>query len=127
MKKRILIVEDNHDLRRVVKIFLEESGFETIEAESIKEALKKCAHEQPHLIILDLYLTNELGLDVSSEIAKDPAYYGIPKIIAVSGTVGGELVKTSDFRKQYNIDMFIKKPFDLSELVSGIKLLLQGN
>lgn len=125
MKKRILIVDDNEDLRRVIKIYFSEAGYDIFEAANIKDALKTCSGEQPHLILLDFYLTGEFGLDIAHTIADDPAYYGCPKIIGISGTIGGEMVKSEDFRKQNKIDCFIKKPFDFNELINKVKQILK--
>lgn len=125
MKKRILVIDDNEDLRHVTRVFLEQAGMEVLEAESNKETLKICAHEQPHLLVMDIYLGSELSLDAAVEIAKDPEYYGKPKIIAVSGTIGGELIKSKSFLEENHIDCFLKKPFDFNELIDKINEFLQ--
>ena len=124
MKKRILVIDDNDDLRHVTRVFLEEAGMEVLEAASNKETLRICAHEQPHLLVMDIYLGNELSLDAAVEIFKDPQLYGRPKIIAVSGTIGGELIKSKAFLAENHIDYFLKKPFDFNELVDKINEFL---
>lgn len=125
MNKRVLVIDDNEDLRHVTRVFLEQAGMEVFEAGSNKETLNVCAHEQPHLLIMDIYLGSELSLDAAVEISRDPEYYGKPKIIAVSGTIGGELIKSQAFLDENHIDCFLKKPFDFNVLIDKINELLQ--
>ena len=125
MKKRILVIDDNEDLRHVTRVFLEQAGMEVLESKNNKETLQICSQQQVHLLVMDVFLGNELSLDAALEMAKDPAYYGRPKIIAVSGTIGGELIKSKSFLVENHIDCFLKKPFHFNELVDKINELLQ--
>ena len=124
MKKRVLIVEDYVGFRKVLKDFLETQNMEVSEASSLKDALKLCSFQFFHLILLDIYLGGELGLDLALTISKDILLYGKPRIIVMSGSLGGEIVKTSDFKEEYSIDLFLKKPFELADLKFHINQLL---
>ncbi|EKD28462.1 MAG: two-component system regulatory protein, OmpR family [uncultured bacterium] len=126
MKKRVLIVEDIEDLRKILRTFLEEEGFEVYEASNCADALKICANFQPHILILDVYLQGELGIDIAATVARDRSYYGSPKVIAVSGTIGGAWVQSEEFMKENNIDVFMKKPINYIDLMATVKSLLNS-
>ena len=55
-KKKILIVDDNSDLRRLLALFLKSSGYDTVEAATGLEALKQARANRPHLILMDLFM-----------------------------------------------------------------------
>ena len=124
MRKHVLIVEDDASFRKILKDSFENENADVSEASSIKEALTLCSSNAFHLILLDVYLGGELGLDLAVAISKDNVLYGKPRIIAMSGTLGGELVKSPEFKEEYRIDLFVKKPFDLKDLKFHIKQLL---
>ena len=62
MKKKILVVDDDPDILKVVSAFLELEGFEVTTAQSLKEAKELFSSFEPNLIILDIMLPDENGL-----------------------------------------------------------------
>jgi DNA-binding response OmpR family regulator len=123
MKKRVLIVEDDVSFRRLLKDFLEAGSMEIFEASMLKDALHLCSSNLFHLILLDLYLGSELGLDLALAISKNHLLYGKPRIIAMSGSLGGEMVDSFKLKEEHRIDLFLKKPFDLIDLKFHIQQL----
>jgi two-component system, cell cycle response regulator DivK len=89
MAKSVLLVDDNEDLRHIVRSVLSFSGYEILEAESGSEAIKKAASAQPHVILLDLDLPDINGIDVARSIKRNQRSTHIP-IIACSAFSSAE-------------------------------------
>lgn len=83
--KRILVVEDDTDLRRLYRLTLTLAGYQVDDAADGLEALRRLESEPPALVILDLKLPDMSGLAVRQEIAAHAATRDIP-IIIVTGT-----------------------------------------
>jgi len=82
MKKRILIIEDEVQLRMVYKVKLEEAGYEVFEYMTGKEGLAGMKENRPDLIILDIMLPGGMnGFDVLEQLQNNPDLKNIPVII----------------------------------------------
>jgi DNA-binding NtrC family response regulator len=119
-KKNILLVDDDDDVREFLTTFFEEKGYETIEAENGTKAKQIVDETRPDLIISDLLLPGEHGLDVIRYI-KDK--YFLP-VIAISGIYSKEEIE-SDIEEMY-IDGFIKKPIDTVLLTNLVENVFDG-
>lgn len=113
--KKILLIEDDDDVREFLFTFLKESGYQIIEVENGARAREKIDLEKPDLIISDLLLPGEHGLEVIKYI-KDK--YFLP-VIAISGIYSLEEIE-KDMEELY-IDGFIKKPVDTALLTETIE------
>ena len=114
-KNNIIIIEDDADVREFLSTFLKEKGYHIIEAENGAEAKKIIAGKQPDLVISDLLLPGEHGLEVIKFIKDN---YFLP-VIAISGIYSeNEIAK--DIEELY-IDGFIKKPIDTVKLMDAIE------
>ncbi len=80
-KSRILIVEDNSDVRRLMALVLGRSGYEVVEAATGTEALDQTRATHPDLIIMDLSIPKMTGDEVTACIKADPATRNIPIIV----------------------------------------------
>jgi len=114
MKKSILVVDDEPDVRQSVKMILEMNGFDVIEAVDGNDCLRKLNENKPDLILLDIMMPGKPVSEIVKEI-KDV------KIAFMS------VVRISDARKrglciQDNIVDFLQKPFNVSDLVERVKL-----
>jgi len=94
MPKKILIVEDNEDLRRMLVSMLQLSNYEVSEAATGIEALEKVVSAEPNLIVLDLELPDLCGVAVAQAIRENPSTTGIP-IIGWSAYIGWEYRKAA--------------------------------
>ena len=124
-RPKILIVEDEPSLRESISLYLQEKNMDVLEAESVQDAFRMVEREAPHAVLLDIYLGKELGLDLAIRIAESEILFRKPKILLMSGTVGGELLKTQQFRLDNQVDGFIKKPFALDELEFELVTILK--
>jgi len=119
-KNLILIVDDEEEIRLLLKEFLENKGFEVLVAEDGQKALELAEKHIPDLIITDLLLPKEHGINVMHEI-KDRFF--IP-IIAISG-----IYKKDEIKEKIDdiyLDGFYEKPLNLGKLFKGIQAILNG-
>ena len=109
---KILIIEDNPDVRENVAEILELSGYRVSTAENGKIGVQLASKEQPNLIICDVMMPELDGFGVLHILSKNPKTDSIPFIFL---TAKAEKV---DFRKGMNLgaDDYITKPFDHKEL-----------
>ena len=116
MKKQVLVLDDDHGVRRFLSRVLDHLGLEASESGDIQDALSKCTDKKFDLIILDYNLSNdEIGWEVARAVRKNEKLYGAPKIIGISGTVDIDIVETLGFSSE-DFDAFLPKPFIMAEL-----------
>ncbi len=114
--KKILVVDDEPDIRETIKAILESRGYEVVSASNADECLAMVRREMPDLILLDIMMPGTPVSEVVKQI-KDV------KIVFMS------VVRISEARKngltaQANIIDFIQKPFDVGDLIGRIELIL---
>ena len=90
MSKRILVVEDQPDSRRIIRDMLAHTGYEIIEAEDGEQALAAIAKQRPDLILMDVQLPIMDGYTATSRIKSDPALRSIPIIAVTSYALVGQ-------------------------------------
>jgi CheY-like chemotaxis protein len=90
MTKRVLVVDDEADVRRFLIAVLEKRGHETLTAADGREAFEIVEREHPDLVILDLQMPDQSGTDFYRRLAKHKALQDTP-IIVVSGLAGRHL------------------------------------
>jgi len=118
MKYRILIIDDEEDMRHLTQMYLENSGFECIQAAGGLAAYKILQTEKMDLILLDIMMPEEDGFQVCQRIREN---YDIP-IIFLSAK-GEEWDKVRAF--QLGGDDYIVKPFSPGEMVARIQAVLR--
>ena len=118
---KVLIVEDDIDIRELISFFMEKEGYEVLEASDGVTGLKLAKTYHPHIIILDLMLPNLDGKSFAQMIKKSDEKYGDPKIIMLTAKTDIEDVLSG---LEVGADDYMKKPFDPRELVLRVKKLL---
>ena len=117
-RRRILIVEDDEDLRHLFRIALTLEGFDVEEAGDGLEALRRLDHAPPDLVVLDLMLPFVGGAVVLQEIASQVFTRDIPVVIITGSTADLSDLKAS---------CVLRKPFAPGELVQTVReCLLKG-
>ena len=118
---RVLIVDDEEEVRLSVGEFLETKGFVIAEAGDGEEALAKAFTEKPDLILLDLRLPKVDGYQVCQTLKGNPITSVIPIIMITALNTTPQKVKGIEF----GADDYVEKPFDLEELSARIKMVMR--
>src|SRR5690348_7811367 len=106
MSKRILVVEDQADSRRIIRDMLASTEYEVIEAENGEEALAAIAKQRPDLILMDVQLPIMDGYTATRRIKADPVLRSIPIIAVTSFALDGE----EKIAKAAGCDDYVPKP-----------------
>jgi len=119
-QKKILVVDDEIAMTKVVEIRLRAAGYDVVLAHDGQEGLEKAKTENPDLMILDLMLPKMDGFKVCGLLKSDARYKKIPIIIYTAR------VQDSDQQlgKEVGADAYITKPFDPQVLLGKVKELL---
>jgi len=120
-KKRILVVDDEPDVRDVLRIVLEAEGYEVSEAKDGEEAVEMISKRPPDLIILDFMMPKLNGPEVCRIVKKDILLRHIPIVMLTGRGELSDKVKGIDA----GADDYIVKPFEPTELVARIKMVLR--
>jgi CheY-like chemotaxis protein len=129
MAKRVLVVDDEQDVRVFMKTLLETNGYKPVAAEDGKQGLEMARAKKPALIILDIMMPKESGIFMYRELKKDPDLKEVP-VIMVSA-----LSKKTFFHSQQVLDeyeggqmeqptAYIEKPPEAEELLEAIRKIL---
>jgi len=121
LKKRILVIDDDSSILKLVTDLLTEEGFGVIAASCGEEGIKKVHQSKPNLVILDLRLPDMDGFQICQTLKKDKSVSNIPIIMltvksAKSSTVAG---------LEMGADDYIVKPFNQEELIARVKTVLR--
>ena len=119
MKEKILIIEDEEELVKGLKLNLVFEGYEVIWALDGEEGLKKALKEAPDLILLDIMLPKKDGLDVCQELRRQNVTIPIVMLTAK----GEEIDKVVGL--EIGADDYITKPFSVRELMARLKAHLR--
>ncbi|MEO0238846.1 MAG: response regulator [candidate division WOR-3 bacterium] len=116
---RILLVDDEPDIRAVYGEMLRREGYDVVTAENAEEALYKISTEQVDLVILDIKMKGKSGLEVLESLEKEKKKKDIPVILFTA---------YSSYQDEYTAwfaDAYVVKSGDPTELKNEIKKLLQ--
>ncbi|MBC8249813.1 MAG: response regulator [Anaerolineales bacterium] len=131
-KPRILVVDDNRALVRVIEGILQKEGFGVLTAFDGVEGLRKAREEKPALIILDIIMPEMDGYEICRQLQSDPDTAAIPVLML---TVKGRLdVSSAEDERRFNAHVeervagfeagaleFLTKPVTAKELVKRVK------
>lgn len=120
--KTILVVDDEADIRGLVKRVLAAKGHRIVEADRGRVALRLIKEHTPDLILLDAMLPEIHGFDLARRIKGSERYGTIP-IIMLSAVYRGPQIG-ADLRSTYGIEDYLEKPFRIAELVARVEALL---
>jgi len=119
-KKKILIADDNENIRDALTYLLEDEGYSLSMAKDGSDALKKAREFLPDILFLDIMMPEMNGYEVCRVIKNDPALKGIYVIML---TAKGQVAE-QERGKEVGADEYIVKPFSPMEILSKIKNIL---
>ena len=118
---RILIVDDDQDIARILRFRLQKKGFECVLAANGQEALDKIDTHHPDLVLLDVMMPKMDGFTACREIRKRNAWCRVPVIML---TAKGDIAdKVSGIGE--GADDYIVKPFEFEELLARVQMILR--
>lgn len=118
---KILLVEDNDEIRELLKVALTLKDFDVLEAVNGQEAIAKMAENHPDLVILDLILPDMDGMDICKRWKENTATKDTPVLMVTGRTRISDRV----MGLETGADDYIVKPFDTLELLARVKVLLR--
>ena len=121
MPSRVLIVEDEPDIRDLLAFHLERDGYQIATAATGTEALRQAARERPDLIVLDLMLPELDGREVCRRVRQDPATAAVPVIMLTAR--GDEVDRVVGL--ELGADDYVVKPFSPREFLARVRAVLR--
>ena len=121
MSKKILLIEDEPDIRKTLEYNLSREGYGVISTSSLAEGRNSLESNSFSLILLDLMLPDGSGLDLCREIKSDKIFSSIPIIILTAKD--DEVDKVVGF--ELGADDYVTKPFSVRELILRVKAVLK--
>jgi len=121
VKRTILVVEDEKDIRDLLRFHLEQEGYTVREADSGEAALAQVAAERPAMIVLDLMLPGTDGLEVCRRLRTAEATHAVPVIMLTARAAEVDRV----LGLELGADDYMTKPFSPRELVARVKAVLR--
>ncbi|PCJ62877.1 MAG: hypothetical protein COA79_01755 [Planctomycetota bacterium] len=121
MSVKILIADDDNDIRELIKNILILEDYIILEAANGDEALKILDQQEVNLLITDIFMPKMSGIELAVKIK---AHYANLKILGITG--GGNFVSSDQVKMMSNdfFTSFLKKPFEYTELIEKVKELL---
>ncbi len=129
MSKKVLIVDDDPDVRLFNATVVEESGFIPVEAENGEQGLKMVKEETPDLVILDVLMPRQSGIRLYRELKTDSSLKNV-KVIMLSGVAKRTFLRSQKALTEFGGDkvpepeIYIEKPVEPEELAEAIKKML---
>jgi len=121
IRQKVLVVEDEGDIRELIRYNLSQEGFAVEEAADGAEALDRIDRRLPDLLLLDLMLPRMSGLELCRRLRSEPATASLPIIILTAR--GAEVDRV--LRLELGADDYVVKPFSPRELVARVKAVLR--
>ena len=119
MSEKILVADDEQEIRNLLDHFLKGQGYEVVLASDGNQALKLAAEENPQVIILDIKMPGLDGLEVCKRLKEKEQTKLIP-VIVITGFGDNKMAALN-----IGADDFVNKPFDMAEISSRVKSALR--
>lgn len=121
MAQTILIVDDDREIVRLVRAYLEQAGFRVIEAYDAASALRLIGAERPDLLVLDLMLPDRDGLDLARSLRADPKTAQLPIVMLTARVEDTDRIVGLEL----GADDYVTKPFNPREVVARVRAVLR--
>lgn len=120
-KHRVLLLEDDDDLRDLMASLLKHEGFDVVSTGRGEEAVRFAAKHSPDAAVVDIALPDMSGWEVCRKLKSDPQTTGIVLVV-----LSGKISKTDvPLMKQFEVTHMIRKPFDVENLGPVLRSLLK--
>lgn len=122
MPKKILAVDDERHIVRLVEVNLQRAGYEVVTAYDGREALEKVKAENPDLVVLDVMMPFMDGFEVLKNLKADPSTAEIPVIMLTAKAQDADVFRGW----QSGVDCYLTKPFNPMELLTFVKRIFDS-
>src|SRR3712207_4230753 len=119
---RIVVADDDADVRMLVALKLESSGHDVVAVENGAVAVEQCQAVRPDLVVLDLMMPGMSGIEACRAIRSDPSIAATPVILLTARAQSVDV----DAGIAAGADEYVTKPFSPRELASRVDILLAG-
>jgi two-component system alkaline phosphatase synthesis response regulator PhoP len=121
MAQRILVVDDDREIVRMVRAYLERAGYSVLTTYDGATALSTIRHERPDLVVLDVMLPDADGWSITRTLRTDPKLAALPIIMLTARVEDADKI----IGLELGADDYITKPFNAREVVARIRSLLR--
>ena len=121
MAEMVMVIEDEKEIRELIRYNLERAGFRIQMVSDGEEALQRLFASRPDAVVLDLMLPGRSGLEVLREVREEPSTRDLPVLVLTARSA--EMDKLLGF--EHGADDYLTKPFSPRELVARLKALLR--
>ncbi len=121
MAQRILVVDDDAQIARLVRTYLEKSGFAVLTAANGEDALHLIRSEKPDLVVLDLMLPDRDGWEITRIVRRDETLKALPIIMLTARVEDTDRIVGLEL----GADDYIPKPFNPREVVARVRAVLR--
>jgi len=122
MKQRILVVDDDKEVVRLMRAYLEQAGYEVLVAYDGETAVHNLRREKPDLLLLDLMLPDRDGWDITRLVRGDPAMAHIPIIMLTARVEDTDKI----IGLEIGADDYVTKPYNPREVVARVRARLRS-
>jgi two-component system alkaline phosphatase synthesis response regulator PhoP len=117
MPKKILVVDDERHIVRLVEVNLQRAGYEVVTAYDGREALEKVKSESPDMVILDVMMPYLDGYEVMKQMSADPEFAAIPIMMLSQKAQDADVFRGW----QSGVNCYLTKPFNAMEVLVFVK------
>jgi two-component system alkaline phosphatase synthesis response regulator PhoP len=122
MPKKILVVDDERQIVKLVEINLRKAGYDVVCAYDGVEALEKVQSERPHMIVLDVMMPRMNGFDVLKKLQANPETEQIPVIMLTAKAQDADIFAGW----QSGVSSYLTKPFNPRELLTFVQRIFES-
>lgn len=121
MTQRILVVDDDKQIVRLVSSYLEQAGYIVLTAYDGEDAMRIIRHERPDLIVLDLMLPKRDGYEITKWLRADPSLAATPILMLTARVEDSDKI----LGLELGADDYLTKPFNPREVVARVRAILR--
>ena len=121
MSQRILVVDDDKKIVRLLRAYLEQAGFEVLVAYDGETALHAIRREQPDLVVLDIMLPHRDGREITRLVRGDPALAATPIVMLTARVEDTDKIVGLEL----GADDYVTKPFNPQVVVARVRAVLR--
>ena len=122
MSHKILVVDDEPHIVRLIQVNLEKQGYAVVTASNGKEALATVAEERPDLVVLDVMMPEMDGMETLKRLKENPVTHEIPVILLTAKAQDSDVFEGW----KSGADLYLTKPFNPGELLLFVQRIFKS-